>query len=151
MTLKVRTHSFVLVSVKGAGFLLAGGLMMAEAIPAAAATPPLSLVCVVAPGQVRKTAFSPAQICESFRVEIERTLGETARIVATSPKARHARWIRIDIGFPRRNAIEAALTSHYPGKTTIHPKIAVDVMDKSLGSREISSLARAVAAALGTK
>ncbi|MEQ1541368.1 MAG: hypothetical protein ABL926_03850 [Novosphingobium sp.] len=135
-------------SIVGAGLVIGAVLFAVLAVGAAraaAAKPAIALVCTVQPGIGAKGGLETAGLCEIFRLRIEAITGTPVRLAAATPKGTRARWITLDIRAPRRNALEARMTSMLSGRRIGHTPIAIDVMDKAIGRRDVDSLAQVVA------
>lgn len=135
-------------SILTAGLMLGTVLiaaLLAGTVRAAAAKPAVALVCTVQPGLGAKSELDTAGLCEIFRLRIETIAGTPLRLAAAIPNGTRARWIALDIRAPRRNALEARMTSQLTARRTNYPPIAIDVMDKAIGRRDADRLAQAVA------
>ena len=111
----------------------------------AAAKPGVALVCTLQPGLGSKGGVDRAALCETFRRRFEGVTGAPVRLVASVPAGPKARWITVDIRAPRRNALEARMTSQLSARRVSHPPIAIDVMDMAIGQRDVDGLAQVVA------
>jgi hypothetical protein len=102
-------------------------------------------VCKVSGVSAIHPATSQAAVCASFKQQIDRAMAVDTQLVGTLPVESRGEWITVDLRFLKSGSATADIVSRLRSKTLIHPQIAVDVMDKSLGSGEVSKLAREVA------
>lgn len=77
----------------------------------AATKPGVALICTIQPGVSGKSGIDRAALCEAFRRRIEGATGAPVRLVTAVPAGVKARWVSVDIRVPRRNALEARMTS----------------------------------------
>jgi hypothetical protein len=105
----------------------------------------IALMCKVSGVNAIRPATSEAAVCASFKQHIDRALAVQTQLVGSLPVKSRGEWITIDLHFLKSGTATADVVSRLRSKTTIHPQIAVDVMDKSLGSGEVGKLAREVA------
>lgn len=106
------------------------------------------LVCAVTgAGKIRPAATAP-QICAEFKRRFDTALGRGTRSAA-SPPAR-GQLVTVDLRITATGAA-ALVAARAGGKTHRWPEIAVDVMDKQLGMREIGLLAGNVARVVSHK
>lgn len=122
--------------------------MSASAPTSAMSTVPsrgIALLCKVSGVNAIRPAMSEAAVCASFKQQIDRALAVQTQIVGSLPVNSRGAWITVDLHFLKSGTATADVVSRLRSRTTVHPQIAVDVMDKSLGSGEVNQLAREVA------
>lgn len=117
--------------------------------PAHAATnAPVGLVCALSGKTRLERGVSREAICARFGKELSAALHAPVSQLASVPSGRSARWVKAELKLLPHGGIEAVLVSHLGGPTRRHPAIALRVMDKPLGLREIDRLARLAAAGI---
>lgn len=120
-----------------------------SATPALSAAPgfetgrEIVLVCTAIGGGQARPPLTPAQICASFKRGLDAGLGRATRTAATLPRSGNV--IRVELRIADSRSASALVTTTARGKSTRWPEFAVDVMDRSLGLREIEQLAGEVA------
>ncbi len=105
----------------------------------------IALMCKVSGVNAIHPATSEAAVCASFKQHIDRALAVQTQLVGSPPVKSRGEWITVELHFLKSGTATADVVSRLRSKTTIHPQIAVDVMDKSLGLGEVGKLAREVA------
>ena len=108
-------------------------------------SPEIALLCKVSGVNAIRPATSEAAVCASFKQQIDRALAAQTQLVGSLPVNSRGEWITVDLHFLKSGTATVDVVSRLRSRTTVHPQIAVDVMDKSLGSGEVSKLAREVA------
>jgi hypothetical protein len=122
-----------------------GGLVEgAAARPAATrpAEPQVALVCTVKGLAKHHRGIAAAALCARFEQRIREALGVPVAQAGQIPAGSKGRWIKIEVRMMPLGRAEAALISRLHGKSTEHPLLAVQAMDKPLGLGEIDRLAR---------
>jgi hypothetical protein len=103
----------------------------------------IAFYCTVSGASAVKPVVTQAQVCALFKRRFDTALGQITRAGA-GPSA-SANAIRVAVRISDNRSASAAITTTARGKSTRWPEISVDVMDKSLGIRELEQLAGAVA------
>jgi hypothetical protein len=102
-------------------------------------------LCSVKGAELLSPAMTDASVCSMFKNRIDQALANPARTLKTVSAASSADWIKLAIRFSKPGTASAALVRKNGGRETVHPEIAVDVMDKPLGQRDVKKLADEVA------
>ena len=105
----------------------------------------IALLCKVSGVNAIRPAMSETAVCASFKQQIDRALAVQTQLVGSLSAKSRGKWITVDLHFHKSGTATADVVSRLRSKTLVHPQIAVDVMDKSLGSGEVGQLAREVA------
>jgi hypothetical protein len=138
---------------RGANVRLA--LALAFMTTSGACTAPISatsetpeFICSVSGLGAFKQAISADAICANFKSKIDKARGKPSETVKSLSLAANRDWIKLELKVTNRSA--AAMLSHKSGaKQQVFPEIVIDVMDKTLGERELEQLATEVAKLVG--
>lgn len=107
-----------------------------------------ALICMVAGVNAIRPATSSSAVCAVFKRQIDRALTAPTQTVGGLAAGSRGDWIKLDVRLLKSGTVTADAASRLQGKTVAHPQIAIDVMDKSVGMREIEILAQEVAKAI---
>ncbi len=139
-------HSGRVVSVIGSGLLMAA----ASACSAQTATSnAIELSCSVEGGKLLSSAITDDAVCGEIRREIDGALSRQTKTVRSIASTSRTDWIKIDVRFVQPATATAAIVQRVGGREIVHPEIAVDVMDKAFGPKEIKLLAAEIARVIG--
>ena len=105
----------------------------------------VGLACAVEGAGLLKPEMSNAAVCAEFQTKIEAALARKTIAVNSTAGAESVDWIKIDVRFSKPSTASAMVVQRTGGKQTDHPEIAVDVMDKAIGSSDVATLATEVA------
>ena len=108
----------------------------------------VGFLCSVEGAKLLNPAMNHEGICAVFKTEIDNALTRQTVTVNSVSEAVPADWIKIDVRFSKPGTASAMVVQRTDGKETVHPEIAVDVMDKAIGPNDVDTLASAVAKVL---
>lgn len=141
-----RDQSKIKVSLISGAILL---MATASACAQHAAPGSVNLLCRVEGVKLLSPATTEDAVCGEIKREIDGALSRQTTIVKTLASAGKADWIKVDVRIAQPGTASATVVQSVGGREAAHPEIAVDVMDKSLGSKEINRLATEIARAVG--
>jgi hypothetical protein len=105
----------------------------------------VAFMCSVDGAKFLSPAMSSEDICALFKTKIDDAMKEKTVISTSHSKAMPADWIKLDVQLLKRGTASAMVVQKTDGRETVHPEIAVDVIDKAMGPSDISKLASEVA------
>ena len=108
----------------------------------------VGLFCSVNGAKFLEPAMTDQAVCAAFKTKIDSALTRQTVAVNSVSEALPADWIKIDVRFSKPGTASAKFEQSTGGKQTVHPEIAVDVMDKAMGPNDVDTLASAVAKVL---
>ncbi|MFM5950770.1 MAG: hypothetical protein ACKOPM_16315 [Novosphingobium sp.] len=104
---------------------------------------PIAFTCTLSGGEKLRPALDPAAVCAQFKRRIEAEIARQTRAVPAFPARGQAIAVAVKIIGPREASATMKLRAR--GRSAIRPEITLDVMDKSIGMRDLESLATQVA------
>lgn len=108
----------------------------------------VELLCTVEDAEKTAKTNSPENVCDEIKREIDTALSRQTKAVKSVTPASLVDWIKVDVRFAQGRTVTATVAQRIGRREIIHPEIAVDVMDKPLGMKEIKLLAAEVARAV---
>lgn len=91
------------------------------------------------------------EVCALFKAQIDDALKPNALVIGDESAALPANWLKLEVRFSMPGTASATITQSKSGKETVHPEIAVDVMDKAMGPSDVKILSTAVGQYLANK
>jgi hypothetical protein len=88
---------------------------------------------------------SAADICSAFQNKIDAALTAPTKLVGVFVKHGHKDAIDVDVQILKRGGVVARVKQRKSGTVESYPEIAIDVMDRPLGLRDVEMLAIEVA------
>lgn len=122
-------------------FLLSGGVMAKT--PVFDPAREVVFVCSASGTERLRPQTSAAQVCALFRQKVEAAIARRTRSANALPSSGNG--LRIVVRIDSARSASAAATVQARGKTIRHPELTIDVMDKSLGMRDLDLLANQIA------
>ena len=150
----VRNFGFVVATVKnqrvsrqwiGVGCVLLMTAASACSAHSGAIHDSADLLCTVEGVKLLSPAMNSDAVCEIFKAKIDEKLARKTVSVNSASEPDSANWIKLNIRFSHPGTASAMVVQNESGMQTIHPEIAVDVMDKAIGRTEVTMLAVEVA------
>ena len=108
----------------------------------------LGFLCLVEGTKLLNPAMNDEGVCAAFKTKIDSALARQTVTVNSVSEGEPADWIKIEVRFSKPGTASAMAVQRTGGKQTVHPEIAVDVMDKAMGPIDVDTLAAAVAKVL---
>jgi hypothetical protein len=134
------------------GFVGVGAILLMASVPSctaqSAAPASVQLVCSVTGAKSLPDEWTSDAVCAEMKREIDRALSRPVTDVKSIAAIGNTDWIRVDVKFTQPATAAATVVQRIGAREVAHPEIAVDVMDKSLGAKEIKLLAGEVARAV---
>jgi hypothetical protein len=127
---------------------VAVGLTMASAAcsaPISSNKTKSAFLCSVKGVQHLGAGTTDAAVCDMFKTRIEKALAAKMKVAKSASGVVEGDWIKVDVRLVKSGTATAILTQKIGSKQKAYPAIAVDVMDKPLGQKEVEMLAREVA------
>jgi hypothetical protein len=109
-----------------------------------AAPSSIGFFCGVDSAKMLSPAMSNDEVCALFKTKIDEALKPSALVAGDESAALPANWLKLEVRFSTPGTASATVTKSKSGKETVHPEIAVDVMDKAMGPSDVNMLADAV-------
>jgi hypothetical protein len=109
---------------------------------------PVDLSCTIEGAKLLSPAMTDDAICGEIKREIDAGLSRQTRSVKSVASTGSADWININLRFMQPGTASAAVTQRIGKREIAHPEIAVDIMDRPLGPKEVRRLAAEVARAI---
>ncbi|HQV04924.1 hypothetical protein [Novosphingobium sp.] len=100
---------------------------------------PVTYSCAVSGAEKLRPRLDPAAVCNLFKRQIEAEIARQTRAAPAFPARGQAIRVAVRIVGPREASASAEFRAR--GKLIKRPEITLDVMDKSLGMRDLESLA----------
>lgn len=113
----------------------------------------VELLCTVDGAKLLPSGTDEAALCAEMQREIDTALAPRSTVKSVA-RIGSADWIKVEVRLQHKPATASARIIQKTGSQEIvHPEIAVDVMDKALGRKEmkrlVTEVARSVAKAAG--
>lgn len=105
----------------------------------------VGFLCAVDSTKMIRPNMSDEAVCALFKVQIDDVLKQKTIAVDDASHALPPNWLKIEVRFSMPGTASASLVQSTGGKDTVHPEIAVDVMDKAMEPKDVGMLASAVA------
>jgi hypothetical protein len=104
----------------------------------------IGFVCGVDSTKMRLPVMGEEEVCALFKAKIDDALKQKTFVVGDESAVLPANWLKLEVRFSMPGTASATITQSKRGKETVHPEIAVDVMDKAMGPSDVNMLADAV-------
>ncbi len=102
-------------------------------------------LCAVDSTKMIAPIMSEDQVCALFKAKIDDALQQKTVTVDSASKVLPEKWMKLEVRFSMPATASATFVQSTNGKETVHPEIAVDVMDKAMGPKDVDMLASAAA------
>ena len=133
----------ILACAVGAMMLSAAAMAKAPLFDPAA---PIAFSCTLNGAEKLRPALDPATVCGLFKRRIEAEIARQTKAAPGFPARGQAIRVTVRIVGPRE--VSAVTELRARGKLQKRPEMTLDVMDKSVGMRDLESLAIQVARAV---
>jgi hypothetical protein len=104
----------------------------------------IGFVCGVDNTKMISPVMGEKEVCAFFKAKTDDALKQKTVAMGDEVAALPANWLKLEVRFSMPGTASAIITQSKSGKKTIHPEIAVDVMDKAMGPSDVKTLAAAV-------
>jgi hypothetical protein len=102
-------------------------------------------LCYVKGFQLLGASVTEASVCDAFKVRIDKMLPLKTQSVKSLSSSKDVDWIKVDVRLAKSGSATARVSRKNAAGQHMFPEIAVDVMDKPLGQKEVEMLAAEVA------
>ena len=102
-------------------------------------------LCAVEGEKLLNPAMSDQAVCAMFKTKVDDALARQTVSIDSPSKAGSAGWVQIRLRFSKPGSASARIVQNAEGKVTNYPELGVDVMDRTMGPKDVERLAMEVA------